>query len=69
MADLSLTRVDAINRAAQAAYNAETSDDLDLCVALAETAHAWVAVAKEMHGSSPLTVTITLNHIPQVADA
>lgn len=69
MANLSLTRTDALNRAAQAAYNAETSDDIDVCVAWAETAHAWVAVAKEMHGNSPSTVTVTLDDIPQVTDA
>jgi hypothetical protein len=68
MADLSLTRKDILTRAAQAAYNAESSSDIDTSIAWAEVAHAWVAVSKEMGGYSPSSVTIELDEIV-IADA
>jgi hypothetical protein len=64
MDQLSLDRRDVLERAAQAAYNSEVSDDLDLSVAWAETTHAWVAVANAMANCTD-TVTIVLDEIPE----
>ena len=69
MNQLSLTRADVIKRAAQAAYNSETADDLDVSMAWAETTHAWIAVAKEMNGNGTSTVTIELDDIEDIEDA
>lgn len=69
MNQLSLTRADVIQRAAQAAYNSETSDNVDVSMAWAKTTHAWIAVAKEMNGNGTSTVTVELDDIEDIEDA
>lgn len=58
MADLSITRKDILNRAAQAAAYAEQARTPDTRTSWAETARAWVDIANAMYDVAE-TVTIT----------